>query len=151
MLRRVDSAREIENLLYTYAERIDRGDFDGLAELFTHGRIHGVEGGGPGAEFEGRDAVRALYGKTTRLHEDTGTPKTKHLTTNAIIEVDEEAGAATSRSNYVVFQATDALPLQPIITGRYGDTFHRIDGQWWFDTRTMYVDQTGELGHHLLF
>ncbi len=145
-----DSAREIENLLYTYAERIDRGDFDGVAELFSHGRIHGQEGGGPGAVFEGRDAVRALYGRTTRLHDDTGTPRTKHVTTNAIIEVDEGSGTATSRSGYVVLQATPDLPLQVIITGRYGDTFQRLEGRWWFDTRTMYVDQVGDLGHHLL-
>jgi 3-phenylpropionate/cinnamic acid dioxygenase small subunit len=147
----MDSAREVENLLYSYADRIDRGDFDGVAELFTHGRIHGVEGGGPETVFEGRDRVRALYGRTTRIHEDTGDPRTKHLTTNAIIEVDDEAGTATARSNYVVLQATPELPLQVIVTGRYRDTFHRIDGRWWFDSRTMYVDQTGELGHHLLF
>jgi 3-phenylpropionate/cinnamic acid dioxygenase small subunit len=147
----VDSARAIENLLYTYAERIDAGDYDGVADLFAHGRIHGVEGGGPETVFEGRDKVRALYGRTTRLHEDTGTPRTKHLTTNAIIEVDDEAGTATSRSSYVVLQATDVLPLQPIITGRYRDTFHRVDGAWWFESRTMYVDQTGDLSQHLLF
>jgi 3-phenylpropionate/cinnamic acid dioxygenase small subunit len=149
-----DSAREIENLLYTYADRIDRGDFDGVAELFTHGRIHGVEGGGPETVFEGRDEVRALYGRTTRIHEDTGTPRTKHLTTNAIIEVDEvdeDGGTATSQSSFLVTQATPELPLQVIITGRYRDTFHRIDGRWWFDSRTMYVDQTGDLGQHLLF
>jgi hypothetical protein len=38
-----------------------------------------------------------------------------------------------------------------IITGRYRDTFHRVDDRWWFDTRTMYVDQKGELSHHLTF
>ena len=43
----MDSARVIENLLYTYADRIDRGDLDGVADLFAHGRIHGQEGGGP--------------------------------------------------------------------------------------------------------
>jgi len=147
----VDSARKIENLLYTYAERIDAGDLDGVAELFTHGRIHGVAGGGPETVFEGPERVRALYGRTTRIHEDTGTPRTRHVTANAIIEVDDEAGTASSRSSYVVLQATPELPLQVIITGRYGDTFHRIDGRWWFDTRTMYVDQTGDLSHHLLF
>ena len=92
---RVDSAREIENLLYTYAERIDAGDLDGVADLFAHGRIHGQENGPPETVFEGRDAVRALYGMATRIYEDTGTPKTKHLTTNAIIEVDESAGTAS--------------------------------------------------------
>jgi 3-phenylpropionate/cinnamic acid dioxygenase small subunit len=146
----VDSAREIENLLYSYAERIDRGDFEGLADLFANGRIQGRESD-PASVFEGRDAVLALYRRTTRIHADSGTPKSKHLCTNARIEVDEDAGTATSSSNYVVLQATDELPLQPIITGRYGDTFHRLDGRWWFDTRTMYVDQTGDLSHHLLF
>ena len=34
-----DSAREIENLLYSYAERIDAGDLGGVADLFIHGRI----------------------------------------------------------------------------------------------------------------
>ena len=146
----VDSARAIENLLYTYADRIDRGDFDGLADLFSHGRIHGVEGGGPETVFEGRDAVRRLYGRTTRIHPDSGTPKTRHLTTNPMIEVDDAAGTATAQSYYTVLQATDDLPLQIIITGHYRDTFHRVDGQWWFETRTMYVDQTGDLSQHLL-
>ena len=146
-----DSAREIENLLYTYADRIDRGDLDGVAELFTHGRIHGQEGGGPETVFEGREGVRNLYGMATRIYDDTGTPKTKHVTTNAIIEVDDEAGTATAQSNYLVTQATTELPLQVIITGHYRDTFHLVDGQWWFETRTMYVDQTGDLSHHLKF
>lgn len=145
-----DSAREIENLLYTYAERIDAGDLDGVAELFRHGRICGQEGGPPETVFEGEAAVRTLYGATVRLYED-GTPRSKHVTTNAIIEVDEPAGTASSRACYTVLQATEELPLQPIITGRYRDSFHRVDGAWCFDTRTMYVDQVGDLSHHLKY
>jgi hypothetical protein len=38
-----DAAREIENLVYTYAELLDAGDLDGVAALFAHGRICGVE------------------------------------------------------------------------------------------------------------
>ena len=144
-----DSARDIENLIYEYAERIDAGDFDGVAELFTHGRILGMENGPPESVFEGRDAVRRLYGATTRLYDDTGTPKTKHVTSNARIVVDEDAGTATARTNYLVTQATEVLPLQVIITGHYRDTFHRIDDAWWFDSRTMYVDQVGDLSQHL--
>ena len=143
-----DIARTIENLLYTYAELIDAGDFEGVAALFRHGRIQGQEGGPPETVFEGETAVRKLYAATTRRYDD-GTPRTKHVTTNAIIEVDEQAGTATSRAYYTVLQATDGLPLQPIITGRYRDTFHRVDGEWWFDTRTMYVDQVGDLSRHL--
>lgn len=144
------SARQIENLLYTYAERIDAGDLDGVAELFAHGRICGVEDGPPETVFSGTERVRQMYDMATRLYED-GTPKTKHLTSNARIEVDEVAGTARSRSNYLVTQATPDLPLQVIVTGHYRDTFHNIDGVWWFDTRIMYVDQLGDTSHHLKF
>ena len=141
-----DNCRLIENLVYRYAERIDNGDLAGVAELFRHGRIQA----GPGMVFEGVDEVRALYDGATRLYAD-GTPRTKHVTTNVQVEVDEEAGSGSARSYYTVFQQTDELPLQPIIAGRYRDTFHRFDGEWWFDTREMFVDLTGDLSQHLLF
>lgn len=141
-----DNAREIENLVYRYAERIDAGDLDGVADLFLHGRIEAA----PGVVIEGRDEVRKLYGGSTRLYPD-GTPRTRHMTTNVAVEVDDENGTAAARAYYTVFQQTDELPLQPIISGRYADTFHRVDGQWWFDTRAIHVDLTGDLSHHLLF
>ena len=144
-----DSAREIENLLHSYAERIDGGDFDGLADLFAHGRILPSPSGSRTTAIEGRAGVLAMYRAMTRLYPD-GTPRTRHVTTNAIVEVDEQTGTATARSYYTVFQQTDALPLQPIICGHYHDTFARIDGRWWFATRTMFVDLVGDLSHHLL-
>lgn len=131
--------RQIEHLLYRYAELIDAGDFAGLADLFTHGRIFGAVG---------RDAVLALYEQSTRRYPDTGTPKTQHVVTNAIVEV--HGDLAESRSRFTVFQATDALPLQPVAAGRYRDTFRRIDGQWWFAKRSIHLDLTGDLSQHLL-
>jgi hypothetical protein len=95
--------------------------------------------------------VLGMYQASTRIYEDNGTPHTKHVTTNAIIEVDEGADAASARSYYTVMQQTKALPLQPIIAGRYHDTFKRIDGAWWFDTRIMFVDLMGDLSQHLLY
>lgn len=141
-----DSARAIENLVYAYAERIDAGDFAGVAELFRHGRIEAA----PGVVIEGADAVRSLYERTTRRHAD-GTPRTRHVTTNVAVEVDDDAGTGSARAYYTVLQQTDELPLQPIIAGHYHDTFQRIDGRWHFDTRTMFVDLAGDLDHHLLF
>ncbi len=144
-----DSARTIENLLYTYAERIDAGDFEGVADLFARGRIAATPDAGPDATMEGRDAVLAMYEGTTRRYEN-GTPLTKHVITNARIEVDEDAGTAKARTNYTVLQATDVLALQPIIAGHYLDTFHVVDGAWHFDTRVMGVDLVGDLSQHLL-
>jgi 3-phenylpropionate/cinnamic acid dioxygenase small subunit len=145
-----DSEREIENLVYAYAELFDAGDLDGVAALFAHGRICGVEDGPPETVFEGTARVRQMYEMAVRLH-DGGTPRTKHFTTNVQLRVDEEAGTARGSAYYCVTQATAGLPLQIIVTGRYRDTFHRIDGAWWFDTRIMFVDQVGDTSHHLKF
>jgi 3-phenylpropionate/cinnamic acid dioxygenase small subunit len=141
----VSDERAIENLLYTYAELVDLGDLDGVADLFTHGRISTSDGV---ATFEGRDEVQGMYAAAVIIYPDIGTPKTKHVTTNAIIDIAAD-GKASARSYYTVFQATDGLSLQPIITGRYHDTFHRIDATWRFDTRVMFIDQTGDLSRHL--
>ena len=145
-----DSARQIENLMYTYAERIDAGNLEGVADLFANGRIVASPDAPVETVVAGRDEVLGMYQGSTRLY-PCGTPRTKHVTTNAIIEVDNDAGTASARSYYTVFQQLDDFPLQPIITGRYHDTFHRIDGEWWFDRRTMLVDQLGDLSRHLLF
>ena len=145
-----DSATQITNLIYTYAQLLDGGDLDGVARLFAHGRICGVQGGPPETVFAGSARVREMYDMATRIYDD-GTPKTKHNTTNVQLYIDEAAGTAQSTSYYCVTQATDDLPLQVIVTGHYQDTFHRVDGAWCFDSRTMFVDQVGDVSRHLKF
>ncbi len=145
-----DSATEITNLVYRYAELIDAGDLAGVGELFAHGRICGVENGPPDSVFAGAAGVRQMYEKVVRIYDD-GTPKTKHNTSNVQLEIDEAGGTARSRSYYCVTQATPELPLQVIVTGHYKDTFHRLDGVWRFDSRTMFIDQVGDVSQHLTF
>ena len=65
-----------------------------------------------------------MFTSTTRRYPD-GTPRTKHVTTNLIVEVDDDAGTATGRSYFTVLQAVPGLPLQPIVAGRYHDRFVR--------------------------
>ena len=138
------SAREIENLLYLYAERLDLGDLDGMAQMFAEADFVGPEG-----EVHGRgcDAIKEIYTSFVRMYAD-GTPMTHHVTTNVIIEVDDEAGTATSRSYFTVFQATDELALQPIIAGRYHDDFVYRDGCWQFSRRQMIPWLEGDMSHH---
>ena len=145
-----NSAREIENLLYAYGEYIDAGDFARVAGLFAHAKIMPDEGASPETSVVGEDAVLAMYQASTRLHSD-GTPRTKHIITNAIIEVDPNDGEASARSYFTVLQQTDVLALQPIISGRYHDTFARVDDRWAFATRIMRVDLVGDLKEHLLY
>ena len=40
----MDSYREIENLIYTYAELIDAGNLEGMALLFAHAEFFGPDG-----------------------------------------------------------------------------------------------------------
>lgn len=138
---------EIANLLYTYARLIDGGDYAGIGQLFAHARLTAEDSP---MDVRGADAIAAHYARTTRLYPDTGTPKTKHVMTNPIIEVDEEAGTATCHAYYTVLQATEALPLQPIIAGRYEDTFERVDGRWRYTGKKFFVDLVGDLSQHLL-
>ncbi|EUA56422.1 snoaL-like domain protein [Mycobacterium xenopi 4042] len=79
-----------------------------------------------------------------------GTPRTKHVVTNPIIEIDEDAGTASCRSYYTVLQQIDDFPLQPIVVGRYHDGFERVDGAWRFCFRDYtLVDLVGDLSRHL--
>jgi ketosteroid isomerase-like protein len=141
-------AEAITKLIYTYAERIDAGDFAGVAEVFAHATLT-FEGFGDAVA--GQEAIEALYGRTTRRYED-GTPKTKHVMTNVMVDVDEDGESASSRSYFTVLQAVPGeLALQPVIAGRYRHTYTRVDGRWEVVTMHIIIDLVGDLGHHMLF
>lgn len=143
----MDAYRAIENLIYTYAERIDAGDLEGVAELFRNAAIVAPA---HDSRQQGYDEVLAMYRASCRIYPETGTPRTRHVTTNVVIEVEGET--ALSRSTFTVFQATGVLPLQPVICGRYHDTFRlRPDGRWEFSERAMQVDLVGDCSAHLLY
>jgi hypothetical protein len=136
----------IANLVFAYAERIDSGDYAGVADLFRLGEIT-TEGNA--ARRRGFHQVLQMYEDWTKRHED-GTPRTKHVTTNLIMEVDDELGTAQCRSYFTVLQQTDVLALQPIIAGRYHDHFERVEGTWRFTHRHIVTDLVGDLSQHLL-
>jgi 3-phenylpropionate/cinnamic acid dioxygenase small subunit len=136
----------IANLVYRYAELIDAGDFDGLGALFGDAVVTAE---GSDVSWRGAQAITEMYLGSTRRHAD-GTPRTKHVTTNLVVEIDDAREHATCRSYYTVLQQTDDLALQPVIAGRYHDDFRR-DVQWRFTRRHIFVDLTGDLAHHLLF
>ncbi len=139
------SAVEITNLLYRYAELIDSGDLEGAAGLFKHAKIKMTGSDEP----QDHRAVLALWRNSIRLY-PCGTPRTKHVITNPIVEIDEAAGTATCRSYYTVLQATDDLPLQAVAAGRYHDTFQRVNGKWSFKYRDYsLLDLKGNLSGHL--
>ena len=72
------------------------------------------------------------------------------MITNLIFEIDDDAGRAEVRSYFTVLQQTAVLPLQPIIAGRYVDTFERVDGAWVYRRKHIVPDLYGDLSQHLL-
>jgi ketosteroid isomerase-like protein len=142
------ASEAITKLIYTYAERIDAGDFAGVADVFAHATLT-FEGFDDAVT--GRDAIAALYARTTRRYED-GTPRTKHLMTNVMVDVADDGETASSRSYFTVLQAVPGeLALQPVIAGRYRHTYIRLDGRWEVATMHITIDLVGDLGHHMLF
>lgn len=142
-----DARHEISKLIFTCDQRNDAGDFDGVGELFAHASI-GVSGMGD-VVCTGAKETADQFRRVTRVYPEGGA-RTHHVSTNLIIEVDEEAGTATCQSHYVMYQQTDELPLQPIDAGRNNDEFERVDGTWRWTRRHITVLLHGDLSHHLV-
>ena len=142
------SREAIAKLIYACDDHNDRGDFDGVGALFAHGtvRVKDMDG-----SWTGADAVATQFAHATKVYPVAGgeSALTHHLSTNLVIDVDEEAGTATARSYYTMLQGTDALPLQIIDAGYNTDRFERVDGEWRWIDRYITVELHGDLSHHL--
>jgi 3-phenylpropionate/cinnamic acid dioxygenase small subunit len=134
----------ITALIYLYAERLDAGDFEGVARLFAGATFRSDR---RAETRRGRDEVLTLFRNTVALYD--GRPCTKHVTTNLIIDVDQQGATASARSYYTVLQARPELALQVVIAGRYHDRFEKVESVWRFTDRFVFVDLVGDLRFHL--
>jgi hypothetical protein len=131
-----DACDQIRNLIHRYSEAVDLGRFEVLDELFAEARVRTAMGSGPpGPGIDGR-SVGALFGGGIVLYAD-GTPRTRHLVTNTIIDVDEPAGRATARSYNTTLQQVPGRGIEIIATARYEDTFLLAGGRWRFSERVI--------------
>jgi 3-phenylpropionate/cinnamic acid dioxygenase small subunit len=136
----------ITELLYRYAELIDAGDFDGVAALLSLATFGGT---GPQG-VSGAENIAKLFAATTRRYPDHGnTPRTRHLVLNPIVELRGD-GTAVARSTFCVVQDTEAVPIQPIVVGRYFDTFGQDHGGWYFTERKVEIQMIGNVSDHLM-
>lgn len=137
---------EITELLYRYAELIDAGDFEGVGQLLARSTF----GGSAPGSVSGAENIAELFAMTTRRYPEHGnTPRTRHLVLNPIVEVSDD-GSAASRSTFCVVQDTEAVPVQPIVVGRYYDRFGRDDSGWHFTERKVEIQMIGDVSAHLL-
>jgi len=136
----------VTELLYRYAELIDAGDFDGVGQLLARATFAGTRS----ASTSGAEAIAKLFAMTTRRYPEHGnTPRTRHLVLNPIVDVEDRT--ATARSTFCVVQNTEKVPLQPIVVGRYFDSFRCDDDGWYFTARQVDVEMIGDISAHLMF
>lgn len=139
-----DDKLAITELLYRYAELIDAGDFDGVGQLLARATFAGTRS----PQTSGAGAIAKLFTMTTRRYPGHGnTPRTRHLVLNPIVDVEDRT--ATARSTFCVVQNTARVALQPIVVGRYFDTFAHDEQGWYFTERKVDVEMIGDVSAHL--
>lgn len=141
---------EILNLVHRYPELIDSGDFAGVGRYFEQATLVFELPDGTTTELVGSAAVQASFEENTRRFPDNGTPHTRHVISNPIVEIDEPASTATCRYYITVFQRTDDFPLQPVWANRYEDHLERVDGVWRLVRRRGFGHLPGDTSRHLL-
>jgi hypothetical protein len=138
-----DIEQSIKNLIFSYAERMDLGDFVGVGALFEHSSYGSEESG----YCVGSQQVTEILSSMVKLYD--GIPRTKHVTTNVIIEPGESADKVSARSYFTVMQSLGTGSLQAIMAGRYDDRFERHNSQWRFEKRSISMDLIGDIAEHL--
>jgi hypothetical protein len=144
-IERWEAHDQISKLMYRYAECMDQADFAGIGALFEKGIWHNNRDVG---EHLSGDDVTTWLRENVKVHGDA--LATRHCTTNVMIDVADDGLTAAAKSYIFLFQVTDGFPLQPIFLGRYRDTFHLVDGRWYFKDRVIMSDGVGDLSEHVL-
>ena len=131
----------ISNLVFRYAELLNLGRIDELAELFKYGR---VTGDANGTDCRGSEAVAEMYRRS--VHFGDKIPDTLLVTSNLQISVENDT--ASGKAYFAAIHET-GKGIETVVAGRYQDEFRKIRSCWWFHHRHMIVDLTGDLSTHL--
>ncbi len=144
----------IEGIIFRYAEALDGGDLETLAELFAAGAVKPAVG----KPAKGAQEVLDLYAKVVKFYDAEEnpvpyqrgqcTPRTRHLTTNLIFEFDNAVTEAEVRSYFTVQQNLGGRN-ELIAGGRYVDQFRRTISGWHLAERQILLDSPGDLSRHL--
>lgn len=137
-----DGVSAVVELINRYAELLDSGDLDGVADLFSRAAWSSSLGGAP---LAGRDQVRRAYDRV-KLYD--GSPLTRHLMSNVVVDLETEASSARSRCYFTVLQQPPGRPTRIVLAGRYHDRFERAGDAWHFVERVIHADLVGDLSLH---
>lgn len=141
-LNRLEIESEVRRLLATYVHNLDSGKVDANAELLARAEFKVVD-----THVTGRDGIANFLRTNLQYHADE-TPRTWHSVSNVLIDI-KSATSANAVSYFTVHQELPGFPLQPIVTGRYIDTFELHDGAWRYASREVEPRLFGDIGNHV--
>ena len=126
----------IEQLIFAYCHRVDRGTPDEVAALFAPDAVLRPFYDGR-YEVRGRDAVRSGYAYYERHFKST-VRHLKHMVMSPFIEVQGERATGVSYllASALTISSGDAF----IATGTYTDEYVHLDGQWLFKMRQIELE-----------
>lgn len=133
---------EIRRLLAAYVHNLDIGKVDANAELLAHAQFKVID-----TYVTGRDDIANFLRTNLQYHVDD-TPRTWHSVSNVLIDI-KSATSVSTVSYFTVHQELPGFPLQPIVTGRYVDTFELHDGAWRFASREVDPRLFGDISRHV--
>jgi ketosteroid isomerase-like protein len=130
----------IRELIDAYAHCADRRDAEGQKSLFTENTHFVVYMGGQGSEptqvLDGREALTPVFDDLNRYQ------ATMHFNGQSTVALD---GDRASGESYCIAHHlfTDDEERKLMIAWlRYADVFVKVDGEWRFAERNLYVDWT---------
>ncbi|MEX2481649.1 MAG: nuclear transport factor 2 family protein [Gammaproteobacteria bacterium] len=127
---------EIEQLLYAYCHRVDRGSAAEVAALFAPDAVLQPRYDGT-YECRGRAEVERWYA-WYHEHFRAGVRHLKHMLSSPLIEVDGAAARGTAYLLATAVAAADGAGFY--VTGTYHDEYVRSDAGWQFATRIIDVE-----------
>ena len=144
----------IEESMYRYCEAIDTADIEAVGAIFAAGAVVNQDG----TETRGPKAVTKLFSEMIIFYDNSGnevpyankacTPGTRHVTTNIIMDFDNNVELANVRSYFTVYQTIASVNVI-IAGGRYVDRFERDPYGWHLIERRILIDNLGDMSHHL--
>jgi 3-phenylpropionate/cinnamic acid dioxygenase small subunit len=134
---------EIHALVQRYGALLDAGDMDGVVAMFSRATWRSAA---TGEVRRTPEEIREVY-ENIVLHD--GAPRTRHLMTNVVIDMEDGADDATGTSTYTVLQSMAGEPITIVVVGRYEDTYHRGPDGWHLTDRLFLVDLMGDTSRHV--
>lgn len=135
---------EITSLINQYSYTLDAGDLHGFVRLFEYS--YWCVDGFP-ENYGSEELFENVISKII-IYED-GTPRTRHITTNVELSIDENVGKASGQRYLMVLQEAPVFPLQIILSGHYFDEFVRVDGVWRFSRCIIKHPLVGNMSKHM--